>query len=89
MSIIYTYFFDEGGALGAGGPRVGDNKVVVAHRSPLSPIKVCNDFCHRPSGEILIVADANLFTRGDSAGLAKRRNNPELMIGCTYKFKVF
>ena len=22
---------------------------VVAHRSPLSPTKVCNDFCHRPS----------------------------------------
>ena len=22
---------------------------VVAHRSPLSPTKVCNDFCHQPS----------------------------------------
>ena len=42
-----------------------------------------------PSGEILMVADANLFTRGNSAGLAKRRNNPELIIGYIYKFKIF
>ena len=40
-------------------------------------------------GEILMVADANLFTRDKSAALAKKRSNPELMIGCTYKFKVF
>ena len=40
-------------------------------------------------GEILMVADANLFTRDESAGLAKKRSEPELMIGCTYKFKVF
>ena len=40
-------------------------------------------------GEILIVADANLFTRDESAGLAKERSEPELMIGCTYKFMVF
>ena len=36
-----------------------------------------------------MVADANLFTRGDLAGLAKRRNNSEFIIGCTYKFKIF
>ena len=40
-------------------------------------------------GEILMVADANLFTRDESAGLAKKRSEPELIIGCTYKFKVF
>ena len=37
----------------------------------------------------LMVADANLFTRDDSAGLTKERSDPEFMIGCTYKFKVF
>ena len=37
----------------------------------------------------LVVADANLFTRDDSAGLTKERSDPEFMIGCTYKFKVF
>ena len=36
-----------------------------------------------------MVADANLFTRGESAGLTKKRTGPEFMIGCTYKFKVF
>ena len=36
-----------------------------------------------------MVADANLFTRDKSAGLAKKRSNSELMIGYTYKFKVF
>ena len=36
-----------------------------------------------------MVADANLFTRHDSAGLTKERRSDELMIGCTYKFKVF
>ena len=36
-----------------------------------------------------MVADANLFTRDESAGLTKERSEPELMIGCTYKFKVF
>ena len=36
-----------------------------------------------------MVADANLFTRDDSAGLTKERSDPEFMIGCTYKFKVF
>ena len=40
-------------------------------------------------GEILIVADANLFTRGNLAGLAKRRNNSELIIGYIYKFQIF
>ena len=40
-------------------------------------------------GEILMVADANLFTRDDSAGLTKERSNPKLIIGYTYKFKVF
>ena len=40
-------------------------------------------------GEILMVADANLFTRDDLAGLTKERSDPEFMIGCTYKFKVF
>ena len=37
----------------------------------------------------LMVADANLFTRDDSVGLIKERSNPEFIIGCTYKFKVF
>ena len=50
--------------------------------------KVGREFCTRPSGEILMVADANLFTRDDSADLAKRRNNLELIIGYTYKFKI-
>ena len=36
-----------------------------------------------------MVADANLFTRDDLDSLAKKRRGPELMIGCTYKFKVF
>ena len=36
-----------------------------------------------------MVADANLFTRGESAGLIKERSNPKFIIGCTYKFKVF
>ena len=36
-----------------------------------------------------MVADANLFTRDDSAGLTKERSELELMIGCIYKFKVF
>ena len=40
-------------------------------------------------GEILMVVDANLFTRDESAGLAKKRSEPELIIGCIYKFKVF
>ena len=40
-------------------------------------------------GEILMVADANLFTRDESAALAKKRSDPELIIGCTYKFKIF
>ena len=39
-------------------------------------------------GEILMVADANLSTRDESAGLTKKRTGPEFMIGCTYKFKV-
>ena len=36
-----------------------------------------------------MVADANLFTRGESADLTKKRTGPEFMIDCTYKFKVF
>ena len=40
-------------------------------------------------GEILMIADANLFTRNDSAGLIKKRIGPEFIIGYTYKFKVF
>ena len=36
-----------------------------------------------------MVADANLFTRDDSVGLTKERSNPKLIIGYTYKFKVF
>ena len=36
-----------------------------------------------------MVADANLFTRDDSADLTKERSEPEFMIGYTYKFKVF
>ena len=37
----------------------------------------------------MIIIDANLFTRDKLADLAKRRNNPELIIGYIYKFKVF
>ena len=40
-------------------------------------------------GEILIVADANLFICDNSADLTKERSEPEFIIGCTYKFKVF
>ena len=36
-----------------------------------------------------MVADANLFTRGELAGLIKERRSNELMIGYIYKFKVF
>ena len=36
-----------------------------------------------------MVADANLFTRGDSAGLTEKRSDPEFIIGYIYKFKVF
>ena len=36
-----------------------------------------------------MVADANLFTRDELAGLVKKRSEPELIIGCIYKFKVF
>ena len=37
----------------------------------------------------LMITDANLFTRDNSAGLIKERSDPEFMIGCIYKFKVF
>ena len=37
----------------------------------------------------LIVADANLFTRDDLAGLIKERSNPKFIIDYIYKFKVF
>ena len=40
-------------------------------------------------GEILMVADANLFTRDDSADLIKERSELEFIIGYTYKFKIF
>ena len=40
-------------------------------------------------GEILIVADANLFTRDNLADLIKERSEPEFIISCIYKFKVF
>ena len=36
-----------------------------------------------------MIADANLFTRDDLAGLTKERSEPEFIIGCIYKFKVF
>ena len=36
-----------------------------------------------------MVADANLFTRGDLAGLTKERSNSKLIIGYIYKFKIF
>ena len=36
-----------------------------------------------------MIADANLFTRDELAGLAKKRRELELIIDCTYKFKVF
>ena len=35
-----------------------------------------------------MVADANLFTRDDSAVLIKERSEPEFIIGYTYKFKI-
>ena len=37
----------------------------------------------------LMVADANLFTRNNSADLIKERSNPKFIIDCTYKFKIF
>ena len=40
-------------------------------------------------GEILIIADANLFTRDNLAGLIKERSELEFMISYIYKFKVF
>ena len=40
-------------------------------------------------GEILIVADANLFTRDNLAGLTKERSELEFIIDYIYKFKVF
>ena len=40
-------------------------------------------------GEILMIAGANLFTRDNLAGLAKRRNNLKLIIDYIYKFKIF
>ena len=36
-----------------------------------------------------MVADANLFTRDNLAGLTKERSEPEFISSCTYKFKVF
>ena len=36
-----------------------------------------------------MVADANLFTRDDLAGLIKERSNPKLIIDYIYKFKIF
>ena len=36
-----------------------------------------------------MVADANLFTRDDLAGLTKERRSNELIINYIYKFKVF
>ena len=36
-----------------------------------------------------MVANANLFTRDELANLIKERSEPELMIGCIYKFKIF
>ena len=55
---MYTYFFNEGGAL-------------------------------TREGEILMVADASLFTRDDSADLIKKRSEFEFIIGCINKFKIF
>ena len=40
-------------------------------------------------GEILMIADANLFTRDNLAGLAKKRRGLEFIINYIYKFKVF
>ena len=36
-----------------------------------------------------MIADANLFTRDDSADLTKERSDSEFTIDYTYKFKVF
>ena len=36
-----------------------------------------------------MVTDANLFTRDKLVDLVKKRIEFELIIGCTYKFKVF
>ena len=40
-------------------------------------------------GEILIVADTNLFTRDNLASLAKKRRGLKFIINYIYKFKVF
>ena len=39
--------------------------------------------------EILMVADANLFTRDKLVDLIKERNNSKFIIGYIYKFKIF
>ena len=39
--------------------------------------------------EILMIADANLFTRDNLVDLIKERSNPKFIVGYTYKFKVF
>ena len=39
--------------------------------------------------EILMVADANLFTRDELADLVKKRRELELIINYIYKFKIF
>ena len=36
-----------------------------------------------------MVADANLFTRDDSAGLIKERSELKFIINYIYKFKIF
>ena len=41
------------------------------------------------SEEVLMVAAANLLPSNDSASLPRIGNTVELIIGCTYKFKVF
>ena len=39
-------------------------------------------------GEILMIADVNLFIHDNLANLIKERSEPKLMIGYIYKFKV-
>ena len=36
-----------------------------------------------------MIADANLFTRDKLVDLVKERSEPEFIIGCIYKFKIF
>ena len=40
-------------------------------------------------GEILMIADVNLFIRDNLVGLIKERSELKFIIDCIYKFKIF